>query len=341
MANNKTPISWLLDALETSGLSRFELMDHVGLSVEQISQDQVESEDGLFATLSQYNALCAYASEALQEPAIGLAILDHVGANEMGLIGLLTQQGPTMRKSLINLSVYQPIFSTNFVWSLEEKPELTRLLYRVDGATQEDSRHDIEFSMGIVVETLKRSFPGESGLLSAEFAYTAPADITRYQDLFGSKVTFGSNRNAIAVQNELLDLPLPDTDPRLSVILETQAKRVLEDLNEKPDLIRQVETIIALGLGQGSIGIEDVAGRLYVHPRTLHRRLIQHGTSFRQLKDNIVIRSAQDALLQTSLSVTEIALNLGYSENSAFTRTFKRICDISPLQYRRIGREVI
>ncbi|CAN0587645.1 unnamed protein product, partial [Ectocarpus sp. 12 AP-2014] len=174
-----------------------------------------------------------------------------------------------------------------------------------------------------------------------EFAFPAPFDLSRYHQRFGESISFGASRTSITFENALLDRTLPEVDLRLSAILETQAKRVLDDLNDKPELVRQVETIIALGLGQENISIENVSGRLYMHARTLHRRLIQYGTSFRQLKDNIVVRSAQDALLQTDLSVTDIALNHGYSENSAFTRTFKRICDVSPSQYRRLGREHI
>ena len=346
MDNDKTPISWLLDALCECGLDRAALMDVSGIGedvdAEHVDAEKDERDDAHLVTLSQNNAIYAYASRALDEPAIGLAILDHVTAEKMGLIGLLTEQGPTMRKSLFNLCVYQPIFSSVFVWSMELEPEQdTRLIYKVVGASPDASRHDIEFSLGIVVRFLKHYFPDDTGLRSVEFAFPSPSDLTRYHNLFGSDITFDAPRNSLVIGSDVLDRSVPGVDASLSAILEAQAKRILDDLNEKPELVRQVETIIALGLGHESTSIDNVASRLFMHARTLHRRLIQHGTSFRQLKDNIVIRSAQDALLQTDLSVTDIALKLGYSENSAFTRTFKRVCDVSPSQYRRVGREHI
>jgi AraC-like DNA-binding protein len=261
---------------------------------------------------------------------------------QMGLIGLLTGQGPTLTK-VPGQPQHLPthiLFRVRLVtWN--PMPRARRLVYEVKDSSPEASRHDIEFSLGIVARFLSGHYPSDAGVLSVEFAFSAPRDLTRYVREFGPNVTFDAPWNCLSIADDSLDRPLPYVDPRLSAILEAQAKRVLDDLNDKPDLVRQVETIIALGLGLENLSIESVASRLHVHPRTLHRRLIQHGSSFRQLKDNIVIRSAQDALLQTDLSITDIALNVGYSENSAFTRTFKRVCDVSPSQYRRVGRKHI
>jgi AraC-like DNA-binding protein len=344
MAHDKTPVSWLLDALCECGLDRSALLNHAGLTAQDAEvrdSDHDAEEDELLATVTQYNQIHAYAAAALQEPAMGLAILDQIAVEQMGLIGLLTGQGPTLRKSLVNLSTYQPIFSSVFIWSPGIRYFEHELIYEVKDCSPEASRHDIEFSLGIVARFLSGHYPSDAGVLSVEFAFSAPRDLTRYVREFGPNVTFDAPWNCLSIADDSLDRPLPYVDPRLSAILEAQAKRVLDDLNDKPDLVRQVETIIALGLGLENLSIESVASRLHVHPRTLHRRLIQHGSSFRQLKDNIVIRSAQDALLQTDLSITDIALNVGYSENSAFTRTFKRVCDVSPSQYRRVGRKHI
>jgi AraC-like DNA-binding protein len=344
MADDKTPVSWLLDALCECGLDRSTLLEHAGISPEDPpshASDQDEGDVEILATVGQYNAIYKSASHALNEPALGLSVLNHISVEQFGLMGLLIEQGPTMRKSLINLSVYQPTFSPLFVWSLETEPEITRVIYKVQNCSSDAGRHDIEFSLGIVARFLKEQPTPGIGVLGAEFAFPEPSDLTRYHERFGSNVVFDAPRNSISTTNEALDLQIPNVDPRLSAILEAQAKRVLNDLGEKPELVQQVETIIALGLGKEPISIDSVASRLHMHPRTLHRRLTQIETSFRQLKDNIVIRSAQDALLHTDLSVTDIALILGYSENSAFTRTFTRVCDVSPLQYRRIGREHI
>jgi hypothetical protein len=186
----------------------------------------------------------------LNEPALGLAVLNHISVEQFGLMGLLIEQGPTMRKSLINLSVYQPTFSPLFVWSLETEPEITRVIYKVQNCSSDAGRHDIEFSLGIVARFLKEQPTPGIGVLGAEFAFPEPSDLTRYHERFGSNVVFDAPRNSISTTNEALDQQIPNVDPRLSAILEAQAKRVLNDLGEKPELVQQVETIIALGLGK-------------------------------------------------------------------------------------------
>ncbi|CAN0580228.1 unnamed protein product, partial [Ectocarpus sp. 12 AP-2014] len=74
--------------------------------------------------------------------------------------------------------------------------------------------------------------------------------------------------------------------------------------------------------------------RLNVSVRSLHRLLQQQGTSFKLLREQLVIGLAVDALINTDLSIKSIASNLNYSETSAFDRMFKRMKGVSPKQYR-------
>jgi AraC-like DNA-binding protein len=70
--------------------------------------------------------------------------------------------------------------------------------------------------------------------------------------------------------------------------------------------------------------------------RSFNRELKRFGTSFRDLKLDVIEEIAKRALAETAASVSEIALNLGYSETTAFDRVFKKQTGVTPSAYRKL-----
>jgi AraC-like DNA-binding protein len=84
----------------------------------------------------------------------------------------------------------------------------------------------------------------------------------------------------------------------------------------------------------GQAGMEDVAGRLGLHPRTLRRRLQQEDTSFEILKDEVRHGAARELLMLGALGIADIAFTLDYASVSAFTHAFRRWSGMSPGRWR-------
>ena len=78
-----------------------------------------------------------------------------------------------------------------------------------------------------------------------------------------------------------------------------------------------------------------VADALALSGRTLRRQLGKLGTSYRQLLDQVRSDLAQQYLANSSLSVEQVALLLGYTETTNFRRAFKRWLGVSPRDYRQ------
>lgn len=70
-------------------------------------------------------------------------------------------------------------------------------------------------------------------------------------------------------------------------------------------------------------------------PRTLQRRLSVHQVEFGQFVEEVRRSMAQAYVTQADYNFTEIALLLGYTEASSFSRAFRRWTRLSPLQYRK------
>ena len=79
----------------------------------------------------------------------------------------------------------------------------------------------------------------------------------------------------------------------------------------------------------------NVTARLFhLTPRTLHRRLLEEGASFKDILEQVRHTLAVEYLKAGHLSIEEIAYTLGYTDMANFRRAFKRWEAMPPSRYR-------
>ena len=81
---------------------------------------------------------------------------------------------------------------------------------------------------------------------------------------------------------------------------------------------------------RGHAVAERVARALGISERTLHRRLSESGTSFQDVLDQFRIEESERLLLQGKVDLAAGALALGFSEQAAWNRFFRRLRNMSP-----------
>ena len=79
----------------------------------------------------------------------------------------------------------------------------------------------------------------------------------------------------------------------------------------------------------------DIARGLGYSARSYHRRLSEHGLSFQTLPEETRRELAEGLLRDDRYSLSEIAFLTGFSEQSSFTRAFKRWVGHTPASYRK------
>jgi AraC-like DNA-binding protein len=113
---------------------------------------------------------------------------------------------------------------------------------------------------------------------------------------------------------------------------------MLQEMASQPlapiSMTQRVKSEIIECLPSGDISIECVAKRLNQPVRSLQRRLKEENSSFKTLTETVREDLATYYLNYNTLTVSEIAYRLGYSEVSAFTRAFLRWKGINPTQWR-------
>src|SRR5690606_27366626 len=90
------------------------------------------------------------------------------------------------------------------------------------------------------------------------------------------------------------------------------------------DLASRVRLILQSILSTGEASLDVVARLLGKHPRSLQYALQQQSLSFRQLLDEMRYDEARQQLQLSRQSITDLALHLGYADETAFSRAFKR-----------------
>lgn len=157
-----------------------------------------------------------------------------------------------------------------------------------------------------------------------------------YEEVFGCDVEFNSGRNALLFPAEYLQLPLRYADPALAKIMLENGQRMLDHYRDETNIAHEARALICELLPLGEQQLENVAQRLEMTPGQLSRRLQQSGYRYPDLVDEVRQDLARHHLMaDDGLALTDIAFLLGFSEQSAFTRAFKRWTGQAPAHYRR------
>ena len=141
----------------------------------------------------------------------------------------------------------------------------------------------------------------------------------RYEGDFHRPMLVESGRTALHFSPELLEQPV-------SAAQRKPTKKLVAILS----VIREQLTL-------EDASLDSVAARFNVSGRQLQRQLKEAGTTFRHALDSVRFDRARDYLQNPTFKLGLIANYLGYSEDSAFSRSFKRWSGMAPKSWRRIN----
>ncbi|MFJ3460052.1 helix-turn-helix transcriptional regulator [Achromobacter spanius] len=102
------------------------------------------------------------------------------------------------------------------------------------------------------------------------------------------------------------------------------------------DYLATVISHIRIQMQAGSVSIDSTAKAMGTSVRTLQRVLRRDGgVSFRELSNIARLRRAEDLLRSSAVSITQIAMDSGYSTPANFSRAFRKASGVAPHTYRQ------
>jgi AraC family transcriptional regulator len=104
---------------------------------------------------------------------------------------------------------------------------------------------------------------------------------------------------------------------------------------KNPVWVKQIREL--LNNAPENLSLTDIAKILNIHPVHLSRDFAKYfNCRLGDYRRVIKVEHALTLLPKTELSLTEIALQCGFADQSHFIRSFKSLQHLSPLQYRRL-----
>lgn len=162
-----------------------------------------------------------------------------------------------------------------------------------------------------------------------------PSDDTAYRDHFRCPIRYRANRDAIELTTKTAHRQNRLSDDGMSRFFETHLEGELSALRQEPTLGEQTKVAIASALSEGTPKMEDIARGLGFSARSFHRRLADNGLTFQMLAEETRRELAKGLLRDERYSLADIAFLTGFSEQSSFTRAFKRWVGRTPAGYRK------
>lgn len=172
--------------------------------------------------------------------------------------------------------------------------------------------------------------------VKVSFAHSKPDKIDPYEDYFSCPVHFGQKYNRLVFRSEDLDTKSLKADRSINQFMMERLQEKAEGIEVSANkLLNDTQNLIKDALPSGIPFAAEIGRHLGMSTRTLSRRLSEKGMNYRQLVQNTQLEISTELLKNTSETVSEIAFQAGFSEQSAFNRAFKRWTGKSPLEYRK------
>ncbi|MEO1134920.1 MAG: AraC family transcriptional regulator ligand-binding domain-containing protein [Cyanobacteria bacterium J06639_1] len=285
-------------------------------------------------SLAYYDFFAALADRDPDGLALPLRIGAAMRSDEYGAFGLAWKSAPTLRGSYLRSERYGQVLGTAETYSLESTQD--GLFFNLEKAG--DGRTGMllsnEASMAAVNQISAEVSTVKFTPLAVYFRHEPRGDTSVYESHFGCPVRFKTGRDALLVNDALIDAPNKLGDETIAQFFDQHLESELANQTSDSGLEQQVRRAVASLLSEGVPSLSTIAAKLGIGARTLQRRLSDQGHSFQSLVDMARKDLAQRLLRETEYSLAEVAFLTGFAEQSGFTRAFKRWAGETPRSYR-------
>jgi AraC-like DNA-binding protein len=325
----------LLDVLVERGHSREAVLASVGLGHESFGRDAG------YLSLQQMEALVKRACALEPDRHLGLDVGRRISLMSHGALSVAVLSAATLGDALEVVAECFALACPLFALALRSENGMIALrLERKWALSPEVER----YHTAAMCASLHAHVPGllfggalPSGL-EIDSPHPRPAGLPRWLDEVG--VTFERPHHELRGPSALLSVRLPLADPRVH---RDAVQKCRTRLAARPSPFETAATVrrVLMGSGPPFLDLVGTAKRLATSSRSLRRRLRDEGTSFRSLLDEVRSTIADRWLEDPRRSITEIGLDLGYTDAANFARAYRRANGVSPSVARKQRRGLL
>ena len=276
------------------------------------------------------------AAQTTDTPDFGRRLAQRQGIEILGPVGVAARTAATVADALrifgTYMAAYSPVITIRVVPMTDPQRSLLAVEFLLDNPPPHPQT--TELSLGVSLRVFRLLMGADYTPLKVHLPHdplTPRADYVRY---FGCTPEFASRTAGFTVRTADLGRPLHRDD--------VAHRAVVDYLNgitpHDAGIVESVRAIVRQLLPTGAATLDIVAEQFNLHPKTLQRRLAEEDTTFAALVDQVRKDAAERYLRSTGISLTHLARELGYAEQSVLTRSCKRWFGAGPAAYRNRTR---
>lgn len=318
----------MLAAVESRGFETRDLLDALGLA-----RTIVEDPDARIPAPTVL-ALWDELRERSGDPALQLAAPTALPFGAYRVIDYLVYASSTVGEGVVRFARFFRLVADAVCLTVHEDGDERRLEIRRPDGTEVPGLY-VDYVFAALVGRIRMGIRPELSVRRVELRHPAPADPIPYETCFQAPVVFGASTDELCFSRDEWVAPIGHADAALADLLEEHARMLSAHLPEPADeFVGAVRQAVTASLPE-ELTAATVARRLHVSERTLQRRLMEAGTSFRDVCDATRQGLAMGYLSDPRVSITATAFLLGFSDQASFTRAFRRWTGAPPGAWRK------
>ncbi len=323
----------LTDYVSLRGLSVDGLLMHAGINADSLADPNGR------VPFANFNQLCEIAADVLKDPCLGLHLGQSVRSGHLGSHGFALMSCSTGADLIQQHTRYSALSIDAAHAAFEMKGgEIIRYWRSNLADGKQLGRLQDELNLSITV-TLTRWFFNRMDLNPswASFRHAKPSDVSEYEAVFRCPLRFGAAETALGIDASYVNLPLPHANPQLRRIMDDLCANLLQKLGNsiEPSWLAIARKAVLESFKNGEPEVAKVAKAAGFTEAKFKEQLSLRGLSFRGFIDDLRHGLAIGYARDPNLGLVDIAYLLGFSEQSAFQRAFKRWTGVTPGEYRR------
>ena len=238
----------------------------------------------------------------------------------LGPVSLLLQHLDTVRNVIDALISFRRTLNDVLLVALDNADDTALVTFDLIPPHRRPQAANLTMGLGLLA--LRGASGGRWSPEAVHFTHGRPRDVARFERFFRAPLQFDSVFNGFSCPLTSLAIELPLADSAMA----HNASRLLRNVVLPPesapasDHVRQT---IALRLSGGRVSLQSVAAQLSCSARALQRSLEAEGQTFGGLLEEVRREAARHYLAGSTMSVTDIAEQLGYTTPTSFARWFR------------------
>jgi AraC-like DNA-binding protein len=317
----------LVEAAEQVGVSRDELLRSADLDPSELDHPET------CVPRSVVYLLCERALELTGDPAFGLHWCERLCGTAFNPVSHLAAHAATLRQGFESLHRFHRLLHDEPSFRVyEHGDKVTVHCLGLSGASPRMQRVASEMLvLGFI--RLIRSFAPQARIDHVSFEYSSPEYGAEYNRVLELVPEFGQPHTRIVFDRALMNVTSLHKDEDVHEALRAIAeRRILRLSQHTPFTLRVRDLLVEQGPMQPDM--DRVAHALGLSKRSLRRRLVSEGGSYKAIMKEALAIVAKRYLREKRLTIQETAYEMGFADSSTFHRAFKRWTGNTPGSYR-------